>query len=68
LKGEHNLHRVAEDPERSDLLCFDCRVYFPRSDYESPYANDKVAHPRLNDIAKDGGKPRVEVTVELIQT
>ena len=31
------------------------------------YANDKVAHPRLNDIDSDDGKPRVEITVELLR-
>jgi hypothetical protein len=31
------------------------------------YENDKVAHPRTNDIASDDGKPRVEVTVELLR-
>jgi hypothetical protein len=32
------------------------------------YARDKVAHPRLSDIASDAGKPRVEVTVELLRS
>lgn len=32
------------------------------------YANDKVAHPRINDIASDAGAPRVEVTVELLRS
>jgi hypothetical protein len=31
------------------------------------YANDRVAHPRLNDIDSDGGKPRVEIVVELLR-
>ena len=31
------------------------------------YANDKVAHPRINDIAKDDGPQRVEVAVELLE-
>jgi hypothetical protein len=32
------------------------------------YANDKVAHPRVNDINADGdGRPRVEITVELLR-
>lgn len=31
------------------------------------YDNDKVAHPRTNDIGSDAGKPRVEVTVELLR-
>jgi len=31
------------------------------------YANDRVAHLRINDIGSDAGKPRVEVTVESLR-
>jgi hypothetical protein len=31
------------------------------------YHNDKVAHPRTNDIGSDDGPVRVEVTVELLR-
>jgi len=31
------------------------------------YKNDKVAHPRFNDIAQDKGLKRVEVMVELLK-
>lgn len=31
------------------------------------YKNDKVAHPRFNDISNDGGVPRIEVEVELLK-
>jgi hypothetical protein len=39
VKVQHNQHRVAEDPESEEFYCLDCRCYFPKADYESPYRN-----------------------------
>jgi hypothetical protein len=30
------------------------------------YKNDRAVHPRHNDIGNDGGEPRVEITLEIL--
>jgi hypothetical protein len=35
----HDAHAVAYDPERDDLWCMDCAIYFASAGYRSPYAS-----------------------------